>query len=320
MKFVTEQQAKRLIRQRIGTSNKSRLAVAFWGDGACKKLDLVGREDTVSVICNLRMGGTNPHEIQRLQSLGIPVSQCDGLHAKVYLFDDGVLIGSSNASSNGLSFQDDEGPSWIEANVFSDDPDLIASVSKWMSKLPTREITPPDIAFAIVQWERRRQAIAGTGIEGKSVVATMRRSPSAFDGQRIFVCFYSTEMDEEGEKGLAAAQKEFGDKGDKIDGFQDWPELPKRGILICFWVGSRGGISSDGCYRRQENPPDRILPHSTLQLLWEVSDRPDLKVRSTELQDWKEIYKNVRKSELWDVAESCAVVNLSDVARRFLPT
>jgi len=312
MKFVTEQQVKCLVRHRIGTSNSARLAVAFWGDGACEKLDLIGREDTVSVICNLRMGGTNPHEIEKMQSLGIPVSQCDGLHAKVYLFDDGVLIGSSNASSNGLSFQDDEGPSWIEANVFSEDPDLIASVSKWMSKLPTREITPPDLALAKVQWKRRRQVIAGTGVEGRSIVATMRRSPTSFDGQGIFVCFYIDEMDKEGYKGLAAAKKEF---GGKIDSFQDWPELPKTGTLICFWVGSRGGLTYDGCWRRQENPPDRILARSTLQLLWEVSDRPDLKVRLTDLPKWKEIYKNVRKSELWD--ENCAVVNLSEVARRF---
>ena len=57
------------------------------------------------------------------------------------------------------------------------------------------------------------------------MIATMRRSPSAFGGREIFVCFYSGKMDKEGEAGLATAQKEF---GDEIDAFQDWPELPRE--------------------------------------------------------------------------------------------
>lgn len=314
MKLVTDQQAKRLIRKHIRTSAKSRLAVAFWGDGACEKLDL--NADTVSVICNLSMGGTNPHEIVEMQRLGITVKQCDGLHAKVYLFDNGVLIGSSNASSNGLSFQDDEGPNWIEANVFSDDPDLIASASNWMAMLPTREITRNDIATAIEIWERRRATIAGTVNGGRSIVETMRDAPTTFDGKNVFVCFYSQEMNKEGEDGFAAIQER---SGESIDAFQDWPALPATGILLCFKIGRRGGLRYDGCVMRQRNLPDIQLENSTLQLSLIVPDRPDLKIHSKDLADWRIIYQKIRNSEYWDEGDGSAVVNLGEVSRHFLP-
>jgi hypothetical protein len=79
------------------------MAVAFWGDGATKGLGLdKKRGEVATVICNLKSGGTNPNEIRELWKANINPLQCDKLHGKVYLFDDCVIIGSSNASSNGL--------------------------------------------------------------------------------------------------------------------------------------------------------------------------------------------------------------------------
>src|ERR1700680_1254899 len=103
-------------------SRNARMAVAFWGEGAIEHLGLLGKRSAVTIICNLRSGGTNPNEIRSVMAAGIHVSQCDTLHAKVYLFDNHVIIGSSNASANGLSFQGTEVSGWIEANVIFNEP------------------------------------------------------------------------------------------------------------------------------------------------------------------------------------------------------
>lgn len=313
MEFVTEDQAERLIRQHVKTSGRSRLAVAFWGDGACEKLDLAGRKDTVSVVCNLRMGGTNPHEIQKMQKLGIQVAQCDGLHAKVYLFDDGVLIGSSNASSNGLSFQDGEAQQpWTEANVFSDDPGLVASVSEWWSKLSRDPIESADIDLAIKQWELRRGVIR-CRTEDASIVEKMKRSRTAFDGQNIFACFYSNIMTRAGLKALNREKTKYG-ADEELDAFEDWEDLPDTGTLICFRVGPRNGLSYDGCCRRQKDPPDPLILNTTLQLVWKVSDRPDLKV-GPDMSEWRDILGKVQSSKFWNAKNRSAVINLNDIAR-----
>jgi hypothetical protein len=58
-----------------------RCAVAFWGKGARKNLATNAAQ--LKLICNLRSGGTNPFEIEKL--LRISIRQCDTLHARFTL-------------------------------------------------------------------------------------------------------------------------------------------------------------------------------------------------------------------------------------------
>lgn len=83
-------------------------AVAFWGDGAVGKLFAEdGLPEDAKIICDLTMGGTNPKE---LIALGAPTNRnlkhTAGLHAKVYISNIGLIVGSANASNNGIGFLD----------------------------------------------------------------------------------------------------------------------------------------------------------------------------------------------------------------------
>src|ERR1700722_20527201 len=91
-------------------------AVAFWGRGAS---DLVGPllARNVRLICNLKMGGTNPEPIVELINSGAVVQQVDRLHAKVYIGDDLAVVTSANASINGLGLEGDDLVGWIETGV-----------------------------------------------------------------------------------------------------------------------------------------------------------------------------------------------------------
>jgi len=95
-------------------------AVAFWGDGAVKELfgkPRLMRKD-VQIVCDLSMGATSP---RTLKKLGAPNNQnlrhYPGLHAKVYRSDVGMVVGSANASNNGIGFMG-EGAGLLESGVF----------------------------------------------------------------------------------------------------------------------------------------------------------------------------------------------------------
>jgi HKD family nuclease len=79
------------------------LAVAYWGKDAARNLN-IQRSGHVRIICDLASGACNPYEIKKLQSFtNTEIKTHDELHAKVYCVNDVAIIGSSNASTNGLA-------------------------------------------------------------------------------------------------------------------------------------------------------------------------------------------------------------------------
>lgn len=81
------------------------LAVSYWGDGATKALCESACCENVWIVLNVEHGGTNPTELRRLMELfpdRVRVSAT--LHAKIYASPTLAVVGSANASSNGLNF------------------------------------------------------------------------------------------------------------------------------------------------------------------------------------------------------------------------
>jgi hypothetical protein len=117
-------------------------AVAFWGRGAD---DLIGNPEgrTIRLICNLKMGGTNPDVIAALMESDIRVRQSNRLHAKVYIGDTQAVITSANASINGLGLEGDELAGWIETGVEVPAQEALP----WFDKLwaESKPITPQNM-------------------------------------------------------------------------------------------------------------------------------------------------------------------------------
>ncbi|MBK5927474.1 hypothetical protein [Rhodobaculum claviforme] len=84
----------------------------LFGPGAATRDDL-------RIICDIGMGGTNP---EALITLGAPrrdgLRHCSNMHAKVYLSDAGLVMGSANASANGIGLNADAA-GLTEAGTFS---------------------------------------------------------------------------------------------------------------------------------------------------------------------------------------------------------
>ncbi len=170
-----------------------RFAVAFWGKGALASLGLDGqRAKGTKIICNLESGATNPDVVKQLIRLGADVKSNPKLHAKVYASGSTVILGSSNASANGLVVEgDNELKGWIEANIMTDDPKLVDKVGKWFNHLwecqQSRLVNDVMLEEARKKWNQRRK-LAPVKREGKGLLDICRKNQELFGN--IFLAVY----------------------------------------------------------------------------------------------------------------------------------
>ena len=119
----------------------------------------IGGGQQSQIACNLQSSACNPYVIEDLKNAqGVTVRSHPRLHAKIYATNKFAIIGSSNASSNGLAI---EGPpeSWIEANVISDDPATVRSAFALFQEIwdspETSKITSAALTEAKKLWDNR---------------------------------------------------------------------------------------------------------------------------------------------------------------------
>ncbi len=311
MKFLDEKAARIAIAKRVADSRRCRLAVAFWGVGAAQRLGLSERSGETEIICNLAMGGTNPAEIEAMLALGIKVRQADDLHAKVYLFDDAVIIGSSNASSNGLSFQETDGLGWREANMLVEDPLIVRTVEDWMSRLETRPITEEDLKAAMAVWRQRRSQAPPPPCPS-SLLEMLRSDPGYFADREAWLLLYMDPVDEPVRNMIDGIRQV---EGDSIEGFQSFPGLPDRGQTMGFWVGEKGGLTFDHYWERTPQLTDRPLKDGVLQLVLRREDVIGLRYEPREKPQWTELVGRLVVSPFWNSEHRCAAIRMEDVAR-----
>ncbi len=274
------------VKDQLKKTTDATLAVAFWGDGAIGELGLDNRSKSagpVSIICNLKMGGTNPDEIASLMKIsGVKVQQCDRLHGKVYLFENEAMVGSSNASANGLSFQGRDALGWDEANIMVDDPAQISSIRDWIANLACRDINDDDMVKAERVWKSRRRTICATVID-RSIEDVLKDGSASLAGRGVYVVVHQEAMTK---AGLAELKKVQRDYGPKVDAYEGWDELPTNGTLISFFRGPKGGLKYDGSWTRNPDIPDR----GNLQLCFPTEKPPlGLKKPSNEMPTWKRV-------------------------------
>lgn len=113
------------------------IAVPYIGKGASKLLPLI--EGSILVVdaseSSVKNGTTNPYEIALLLKHGVSVHSVNNLHAKLYIIDKKMFIGSCNASNNSRDFL-------IEAAILTEDKNIVKEGRKFISKLMGNEITP----------------------------------------------------------------------------------------------------------------------------------------------------------------------------------
>ncbi len=235
------------IKRLTDSSKKVRMAVAFWGDGATDGLGLEAKGQSATIICNLKSGGTNPHEIQKLINNKVFVLQCDTLHGKVYLFDDHVILGSSNASANGLALQGKELSGWHEANILTSERVILRDAEQWINRLETRVVSPIDMEEAKLAFSKRRAAASVVAPAVVPLVDALKAHPESFKDRRIFVCAYLSRFEQADIDRVEKEQAKHGG-GHTVDAV-GW-RVPTDARLLLFYINSRGKVTYDGFWER----------------------------------------------------------------------
>ncbi len=122
------------IRSMLSSGGGADLAVAFWGRDAVRILGLGTDLEGVRIICDLRSGACNPDELKELLKRRARIWTTDGFHAKVYLTKDRVIIGSMNASANGLGEEGADIDANLEAGVETTDRNVIEEAHSWFRR------------------------------------------------------------------------------------------------------------------------------------------------------------------------------------------
>lgn len=138
---------------RVTAGSSVSCAVAFWGYGS-ESIFKDQNSQNVRVICNLRMGGTNPFAIIALQKKGVAVRHLDALHAKVYIGNENAVITSANASKNGLGLDNGASPVWLEAGVIVSSQMVIS----WFNSLwdASDVVQSSDLGIALREFSRNK--------------------------------------------------------------------------------------------------------------------------------------------------------------------
>jgi hypothetical protein len=134
------------------------IAVAFWGDGACKLLAIPFNAKGSRVACDARSGAGNPSAISDLMKRNVAIVDVRGLHAKVYIGEKGVIISSANASANGLGEEGEEILAGLEAGYLTQRREDIELARQWFEDLYTdgKPVTEDDLPELRKLWTQRQ--------------------------------------------------------------------------------------------------------------------------------------------------------------------
>jgi hypothetical protein len=271
MKFVHSSELSKRIRNVLG-GRRSDMAVAFWGNGACKRLAITREAIGSRVACDARSGGCNPSAISDLLDCKVAIVDVPGLHAKVYIGEQGVVITSANASVNGLGEEDDEVSEILEAGYLTKRPGDVEIARQWFETVFKRgvPVTKADLPELRALWlERRRHR----PVRGKQTfLDVLLNKPKLLRDRRLRVAIGPDQ------KLPAAVEKEY--KHTQFYSPAKYERMPpytffwnasvwkaRTGDLILNLIGDKHAkrIECDGVWRVQDVTKSGLIPVEQVQ-------------------------------------------------------
>jgi PLD-like domain len=204
--LLREHQLGPAFRKALRRTGAGVIAVPFWGRGALKLLGLDGGAN-VRIICNLDHPGCNPFVIEQLRDHKVKVRTHKRLHAKIYGTADMAIVGSSNASSNGLTVEGREAQGWVELNVVSCDPMFVADVLGEFENLWESDETLPVLATDIKRAKQRRANMPPfmpVLPKGQEFFEAVRANPKLF--AEVYLAIYDKPLSREAKRVMRDVQ------------------------------------------------------------------------------------------------------------------
>lgn len=196
-------------------------AVAYWGSHHF--FHEVESHVDWKILCDIQMGSTSPRALRELGAPGNPnIKFMDGLHAKVYLSEVGVIVGSANASAGGLGF-DGRPARLLEAGTFHKPQGSIWNdVSVWFDEIFEKASTVDQAALDVAE-RNFRPLICPFPREDLSILQQIAADPEYFSRNRIGFLICRTPATQE-EIEVAAREVADNEDGLDVEVFSNWEQ------------------------------------------------------------------------------------------------
>ena len=302
LSFLDASACRMEIKRMLEAGKAVRAAVAYWGEGSVEELG-INAETDLTVVCDVRGGGSNPNEIRKLIGLlgKQRVLTHDRLHAKTWQDGDRAIVGSSNASSNGLGMEGREVAALLEANLLSDDQTTVAALNAWYDNvvLPkARTVTVDDLKVGA---ERHGQRRGGRPVpEGGDLLSLLLKEPESFEDRDFFVWVWDPEPPD----GWVKPEMRYiksDRKDESIDFYQD-TEAP-AGAYILDFRAAKGNGEFVGLYQVLKDRHKHQAESGSLLLCREMKNFEGLRLGN--LAKWRAAAKLAAASghDEWQIAE-----------------
>ena len=279
MQFLTGVDIQNQVRTIASRSGEVMAAVAYWGKGATERTGLSGHEDPASVriICDLMSGACNPNEIEVLRKRGFTVKTLDRLHAKVWIGGADVIVGSANASQNGLLGEGEKAADAnVEAAIMSHDPALARRLVDWFELQwdASTDIERRHLVLAWQIWKRHRRS-GGRGFT--STLGEKIRKPGPLDrfSALRLIAYLNEDASPEAENFVAQnAPRYYSDEELEEIGtenpFYEWPLTSPE------WSHKPGTVFADFSCPAEGDP-------FTFNGFWQIRDCPGIRLERTRI-------------------------------------
>ena len=195
MRFLPTKSILTAVRKLIRAEGDVIAAVAYWGAGAVSNTGISRkRNGTIRILCDLFSGSCNPEEIKKaIRQNTTEVKTLDGLHAKVWLNGNTSIVGSANASINGLGFEDRRNhiPN-IEAAFIAKDDEISREIMQWFENQwsAARRVLPEDLQSARDFWDHRQTGNSSGRAQTPTLLEKARTTRGFTDHTRLRVLAY----------------------------------------------------------------------------------------------------------------------------------
>lgn len=335
MEFLEHRMIKKKVTGLLSSNEEVKIAVAYWGSHALELLRLNPRRRDLQVLCCLKGGSSDPSVIGKF---GDRAHQIDNLHAKVFWTGRGAIVGSANASANGLPEQDEYASKLIEAGVYVDEKDELAKIERWFDGLydEFRPITKTDLDNA---QQERAVRLGRKPSKRRSLLAALESNPSEFSQQRIFLYLYeeycSREEERSVEQDMRAHSNEIRSTYanipdlDELD-YYTFTRRPPRNYfppdsILIEGRYEKGRVSKDEFYIRRtfkavsqrqitvSGEPEWWMPvleqPSAVRFNYKLNDRDKKIISDAAMELWEKGRKGVEKDKLISLTDARPILH-----------
>ena len=265
MLFVTDKEIAGAITEAVAKAASLKMAVAFWGKGAPDLLGLDAFDGRARIVCDAYSGACNPDVLALLIDRH-DVRTLTGMHAKVYWTPERAIVGSANASVNGL--RSEAGALRYEAATVTSDPATLSEIEAWFDGIfgkadPLNEGSVAEIRRRWEEAQARRPSIA---VSSASLLRALAEEPEDFANRRIFVIVLNQgnpsvvarEVFDSVKAGLFRPEqvRELDESGVQPF-YEDWEgsgwDVRANDIFLDFNRGRRGAMTYQGLWQVRNN-------------------------------------------------------------------